>query len=166
MAGHCQDCNSMMAIFRSSTGRAPLECQKSPRNMIPAFLQPPLDYHHLIGNHGSLVTPCNNSIQSKSNLLCFCSTTGKKKRRSDLTKRAFNPVVASPCNCSSVHSLQHLEAHIARASTQVKIREYHPWLWFGPYIGNLQSNIAWPPLKIFLKNRIKKSTEIVSRKNS
>lgn len=47
MAGHCQDCNSIMAIFRSSTGRAPLECQKSPRNMIPAFL---IDHRGLM-NH-------------------------------------------------------------------------------------------------------------------
>ena len=40
MAGHCQDCSSIIATFRSSTGRAPLECQKSPRKIIPAFLHP------------------------------------------------------------------------------------------------------------------------------
>lgn len=43
IAGHFHVWSWRIAMFRSSTGSAPLECQKSPRKMIPAFLHCPID---------------------------------------------------------------------------------------------------------------------------
>lgn len=44
IAGHFHVWSLRIAMFRSSTGSAPLECQKSPKKMIPAFLHCPIDW--------------------------------------------------------------------------------------------------------------------------
>lgn len=124
IAGHFHVWSLRIAMFRSSTGSAPLECQKSPKKMIPAFLHCPIDWRDNIVLQPSLL------IYS---ILWRQKEQGRKRLKTKSPANGWVFLIIL-CNSFFVHCLKNFHAYVTCAPAQMKVRKNHPGFSFSPHI--------------------------------